>query len=111
MNKNTEIGVLAIYRDKDMTPVYTKTYTLREYTDMIRVDLMRLISDVEDLCYEVNGNRAKEDWSDETYSAFSKIKHKLLDKAGDISRLPDNLIEIRNESLSDYIAKVIQEGG
>ena len=71
--------------------VSEKTYPLSDYTDMIRVDLLRLITDVEDLCYAANGNRVKAEWSDETWSAFCKIKHKLLDKAGEIGRLPENL--------------------
>jgi len=41
--------------------------------------------------YAMNGNKQKADWSDESWSAFCRIKHKLLDKAGDIGRLPETI--------------------
>jgi len=105
-----EIGVRVVYRDKERRPTYTKMYTLAEYTEMLRTDLMRVITDVEDLCYTVNGNKTKEDWTDETFSAFSRIKHKLLDKAGDVGRIPENLCEITKEPLSNFVARMINEG-
>ena len=60
---------------------------------MIRVDLLRLITDVEDMVYRMNRNKPKEEWSDESWETFCRIKHKILDKAGDIGRLPDNVFE------------------
>lgn len=106
----TDLGVRVVYRSKDMKPVYTRTYPLREFTEMIRADLMRLVTDVEDLCYAANGNKEKEDWSDETFAGFNKIKHKLLDKAGDISRMPDQLVSMESEPLTDFVARMINEG-
>lgn len=58
---------------------------------MLRADLLRLITDVEDMVYMMNGNKPKDEWADETWASFCRIKHKLLDKAGDIGRLPDNI--------------------
>ena len=104
------IGVRVVYRGVDRKPTYTKLYTLNEYTDMLRADLLRIITDVEDLCYAANGNAPKEDWSDETFTGFNKIKHKILDKAGDIGRLPDNLCEYEKEPLTDFVARMINEG-
>lgn len=109
MNLADNLGVKVVYRDREKKPVYTKAYTLREYTDMLRADLLRIVTDVEDMCYAVNQNAPKEDWSDETFSGFNKIKHKILDKAGDIGRLPDNLRE-QPESLTGFIARIIEEG-
>lgn len=86
------IGVKVTYRNEQLDPVSEHIYTLQEYADMMQVDLMRLITDVENVMYEVNGNRAKEEWSDVTWAAFQRIKHKLLDKAGSIKRMPDNLV-------------------
>lgn len=101
--------VNVVYRDKDKQPVYTKNYTLREYTDMLRADLLRIITDIEDMCYAVNGGQQKEDWSDETFSGFNKIKHKILDKAGDIGRVPDN-IRYAPESMTSFVARMIDGG-
>lgn len=103
-----ELGVRVVYRDKNMEPKYSKVYSLKEYTEMLRTDLLRLITDVEDLCYSVNDNKPKEEWTDETFAGFSKIKHKLLDKAGDVGRIPDNLTT--EESLTNYVARILNEG-
>lgn len=103
-----ELCVKVTYRDKDMNPTYSKTYSLGEYTDMLRTDLMRLVTDVENLCYLANDNKPKNEWSDETFSMFCLIKHKLLDKAGDIGRIPGNIVT--KEPMSNFIAKLIDEG-
>ena len=105
-----QLGVQVVYRNKDLDPVYSKTYTLQEYTDMLKTDLMRLITDVENLCYAVNDNKAKEEWNEDTFQAFLKIKHKLLDKAGEIKRIPENIVEIKTESLTSFVARVLNEG-
>lgn len=60
---------------------------------MLRLDLLRVISDVEDLVYRLNDHKPKSEWNDEVWSAFCHIKHKILDKAGDIGRLPENIHE------------------
>lgn len=86
-----ELNVRVVYRDGKMEPVYEKEYTLEEYTAMLRADLLRLITDIEDLVYRMNDNKPKCDWSDDSWSGFCKIKHKMLDKAGDIGRLPENI--------------------
>lgn len=80
---------------------------------MIRADLLRLITDVEDMVYQANDNKQKEEWSDESWAAFCRIKHKLLDKAGEIGRLPDNIFEYpekENNTLSEFVADVLNKG-
>ena len=109
--EDKKLGVKVVYRNKDMDPVYTKTYSLEEYTEMLRTDMLRLVTDVEDLCYAANNNKPKDEWSDTTFEAFNKIKHKLLDKAGDIGRLPINITELKTDSLTDFVARVLNEGG
>ena len=86
-----DIIVKVTYKNEKQEPVYEKSYSFRDYTDMIRADILRIITDVEDLVYSVNNGNPKEQWTDETWAAFTKIKHKLLDKAGDIGRLPENI--------------------
>lgn len=86
------MNVQVEYRNAKMELISRQVYDLTDYTSMLKADLLRLITDVEDLCFEVNGNRPKEEWSDESWSAFCKIKHKLLDKAGEIGRLPANIV-------------------
>lgn len=110
---NEKLAVKVVYRNEKQEPIYEKTYALKDYVEILRADLQRLISDVEDMAYELNGNKVKEEWTDETWSLFCRIKHKLLDKAGDIGRIHDNLCELTvdgtdddEQSLSTFVAKV-----
>lgn len=85
---------------------------------MLHADLLRLISDVEDMAYKLNHGKPKSEWTDESWSAFCCIKHKLLDKAGEIERLPQNLVECNNavavedddeQNLSKFVARVFNK--
>jgi hypothetical protein len=107
---NKELGVKVTYRNAQLEPVYEKSYSINDYTEMLRMDLLRLISDVEDLVYVATDNKPKDEWSDGLWAAFYKIKHKLLDKAGDIGRLPGNLFEMSTMSLSEYVADIVNKG-
>lgn len=91
---DTNLKVKVVYRNEKQEPVYDKTYGLRDYTDMLRADLLRLVTDVEDLAYLACDNKDKSEWPDDIWAAFCKIKHKLLDKAGDIGRLPENIMSV-----------------
>lgn len=115
------LGVKIVYRNEKKEPVFEREYSLNDYCDMLREDLLRIITDVEDVLYIANDNKRKDEWSDSVWASFCKIKHKLLDKAGDIGRLPKNLIEDpqvekldQNEkeeiSLSSFVAKVFRGG-
>ena len=91
------LGVRVVYCNAKLQPVCEKHYELKTYLELMKNDLLRLITDVEDTIYSVNGCEAKEDWPDNVWLGFSKIKHKLLDKAGDVGRLADNIYEIKEE--------------
>ena len=110
MKSIEDIGIRVTYKDKELRPIYTKTYSLNQYTDMLRADILRLITDVENLCYVQNGGEDKSNWPAATLEEFNKIKHKMLDKAGDIGRIPQNIIIRTNEPLSEYVAHVLSEG-
>lgn len=68
-------------------------YTLRDYADILSLDLKRIITDIEDLAYMMKESRSKDDWTELEIIAFNKIKHKILDKAGEIERLPENIFD------------------
>ena len=107
-----ELGVRVTYRDRDMRPTHTKTYDLCEYTDMLRNDILRLITDIENMCYIANGDKPREEWDGKILEEFRKIKHKMLDKAGDIGRIPQNIIIRTREPMTEYLARVLDgEGG
>lgn len=107
MKDMQEIMVRVTYRDKDLQPTYTKTYTLPEYVDSIRSDLQSLVGDVETLGYIANRNKPKEEWSDDSFAVFTRVKHKLLDKAGEIGRLTSNITLRTREPLSNYMARIL----
>lgn len=88
------LGVKVTYRNARLEPVSTQLYPLRDYTDMLRNDLLKIITDIEDILYVATGNKIKDEWPDEVWGGFTHIKHKILDKAGDIGRLPDNLKKV-----------------
>lgn len=93
MERQKQLGVRVVYRGKDLQPVYTREYTLEEYTEMLQNDLTRLVNDLERLCYDASDGKPKSQWNDRLWVSFNMIKHKLLDKAGDIGRLPRTLYE------------------
>ena len=110
------IGVNISYKNSKLETVCNKTYTLSEYTQMMQIDLLRLISDVEDMAYKLNQGKPKSEWTDDSWAAFCCIKHKLLDKAGEIGRLPQNIVEYQGEDASDegltgFVARVFGERG
>lgn len=104
MNKNLIVKVT--YRNDKLEPTYEKSYSLSEYTDMMRQDLLRVITDIEDMVYESNGNKMKSDWPDDVWADFCRIKHKMLDKAGDIGRLPQNITVVE-----DAVLNPLETGG
>lgn len=81
------------YKNKDMKTVSKCEYDLRDYTDMLSLDLKRIITDIEDLVYIASGSKSKDGWAENELIAFEKIKHKILDKAGEIGRLPENIFD------------------
>lgn len=109
MKNAQEILVRVTFRDKDLKPTYTKTYTLPEYAESMRADLQSLVGEVETLGYIANKNKPKEEWSDESFALFTRIKHKLLDKAGEIGRLTSNMTLRTREPLSNYMARLLNE--
>lgn len=90
---DVDLKVRVAYRNKKMETVQECEYDLKDYLDVMSMDMKRLISDVEDLAYIANGGAFKDEWSDEEILAFNKVKHKLLDKAGELSRLYGNLYD------------------
>ena len=76
------------YRNRRQEVLQEVDYLLQDYTDVLSMDMKRIISDIEDLVYTANGGKSKEDWSEGELTQFNKIRCKLLDKAGELSRLP-----------------------
>ncbi len=108
----SEFKVKIEYKNKNLETVVEKEYDFLEYTEMINLELKRVLMDVEDIFYWFSGEKQKQDWSPELTERFSKIRHKLLDQANAIKRLPENLsyhgIKATTMSFSEYLAKTIK---
>ena len=100
------------YKNKNLETVVEKEYDLISYTEMLHMELMRLIMEVEDAFYTFSGNKQKEDWDPIMMEKFKKIRHKMLDEANAIKRLPQNLtykgIRADQISISDFISNTMK---
>ena len=100
------------YKNKDLETVIEKEYDLISYTEMLNLGLMRLIMEIEDAFYVFSGNKQKEDWDPDMKERFKKIRHKMLDEANAIKRLPQNLtykgIRADQVSISDFINQTMK---
>lgn len=103
-----KLRVRVTYKNEDMKPVCEKEYELDKYTQMIRNDLMRIITDVEDVLYCALNGQSKDEWTSEINAKFRKIKHKILDKAGEVGRLPQNIVEddLDKQNITEWIANI-----
>ena len=96
------------YKNKKLEKVIEKEYPFDQYTDLIGSELMGVITDVENAFYEFEGGKQRDEWSDRSKTMFNGIKHKLLDHANSIRRLPSTLnykgIPANTVSFSQFIA-------
>lgn len=79
------------YKNKNLETVVEKEYDFINYTEMLHVELMKLIVEIEDAFYTFSGNKQKNDWDPEMLERYKRIRHKMLDQANAIKRLPQNL--------------------
>lgn len=100
------------YKNKNLETVVEKEYDFIAYTEMLNLELMRLIMEVEDAFYTFSGNQTKDMWSPEMKERFKKIRHKMLDEANAIKRLPQNLtykgIRADQVPISDFINQTMK---
>ena len=83
--------VNVVFRNKDMNVTGEKNYGLQEYCLGMKDQLLRVILDVEDAFYSMEDFNRKEEWSEEHLVRFQHLRHKILDVANSIGRMPDNL--------------------
>ena len=100
------------YKNKDLETVVEKEYDFIDYTEMLNLELKRILMDVEDAFYYFSGNKQKQDWPPELTERFQRIRHKILDQANAIRRLPDNLsfkgIKATTMPFSEYLARTLK---
>ena len=108
----SDFKVTIEYKNKDLETVVEKEYSFIDYTEMLNLEIKRILMDVEDAFYYFSGNKQKSEWSPELSERFNKIRHKLLDQANAVKRLPENLsyngVKGNTIPFSEFIAKSIK---
>ena len=61
-----------------------------DYCDNLKSDLFKILGDIESVC-EVMTGQPRSDWTERETAAFERIRTRLLNVAGSISRLPTSL--------------------
>lgn len=84
-----KLSIRVEYKNKMLETTGIREFSLEEYTSYIKAGILRILMDVEDLIYEYEGEKRPDEWSPISFRAFQKIRHKLLDRAGEIQRIPD----------------------
>lgn len=101
------------YKNKHLQTVNEREYDFQQYVEMLQLELMRIIMDVEDAFYQLQNNTQKDDWSPLAMELFQKIRHKLLDTANSIKRLPSTLcykgVPCDSKNLSEVIADILNK--
>lgn len=102
-----------VYKNRSLENVSQRSYPLVDYCQEQKLNLMHIITDVENAFYSMQGNQSKNEWSPEAMELFQHIRHKLLDSANSIERLPKNLcckgMNIGAMNSADYIADVVNQ--
>lgn len=106
---DNDCRVKIVYRNEKLETVCERDYSLSEYSAVLRLDLLKIIMDVEDLLYISTGGLPKEMWPSDVLAQFNKIRHKLLDKAGEIERLPKNM-KLRQVT-DDTVDVMVEDNG
>lgn len=100
------------YKNKDLETVIEKEYEFSDYTEMLNLELKRVLMDIEDAFYYFSGNKQKSEWDEELTNRFNKIRHKLLDQANAIRRLPGTLsyhgLPANSMSFGEFLAKTLK---
>lgn len=98
------------FRDKDLKKVGERSYTFNEYSELLKMELFRVIMDVEDMLYCKFGS--KQEWDSDVDASFQKIRHKLLDLANSVERLPSKLrykgVSCASVNLSEVLAQMFR---
>lgn len=99
------------YRNRSLENVSQRVIPLTDYCKEQKQMLMRIIADVENAFYALQNYKSKSEWPEEAINAFQKIRHKILDSANNVERMPQNIFykdtNITAVDGSRYLADII----
>ena len=108
----SDFRVKVSFKNQELETVVEREYDFIDYTMLIDLDLKRVLKHIEDAFSYFNNGKPKEEWPQEAYDRFSYIRHKILDEANAVKRLPENLsyknVPANTVNFSEYIAKVLK---
>ena len=112
MELENDFTVTVNYYNRDDQKFVTQTYGFEQYTELLKLELMRIITNVEDAFYRFNDERPQEEWDEKSVKEFAHIRRKILDQANAIARMPQTVhckgLPIGSRSLSDIIANALK---
>lgn len=108
----SDYSVSVTYKNSQLDQVRTRTYRFDEYCNDLRNNVLAAIGEVELAMGVAQGDPDKSKWSESSMEHFKKVRHKLLDVANNVSRLPTNTCyrgeRIANIKLADFIANTLK---
>lgn len=110
----SDLTVKIEYKNKNMETVISKEYPFIQYTELIANELTSVITDVENAFYAFEKGEQRENWSPDNLQRFKEIRHKLLDHANSIRRLPKSLqyrgVPIEEITFGEYLNELFENG-
>lgn len=95
------------YKNKNLETVVEKEYSFLEYTGMLDREIRKVLNDVEDAFFYFQQYAPRQQWGEEAEKRFESIRHKILDQANAIKRLPETLtykgIKANQITIGEYI--------
>lgn len=79
------------YRDKDMNKIGEMEYSLKDYVEKQRYDMMKVLVDIEGIIYKATNGKEKEEWPKEYMDMFKDVRHRIFDIANSVSRIPSTM--------------------
>lgn len=100
------------FKNQKLETVVEKEYDFLDYTMLINLDLKKILGLIEQAFSYFNEGKPKEEWSEEATKMFAEIRHKQLDQANAVRRLPETLsyrnIPANTMNFGEYLAKILK---
>lgn len=99
------------YRDKDMNKIGEMEYSLKDYVEKQRYDMMKILVEIEGIIYKATGGKEKEEWPSAYMDMFKDVRHHIFDVANSVSRIPSTMKYngkyVYNMTPGEFISKSI----
>lgn len=87
----TDYTVKVDYVNSQTGEHFQRIYPFSGYTNNMAFELKQVLYEVENVFFELENHKDRTEWSEESRTAFGKIRRKLLNSINNIQRLPETL--------------------